>query len=91
MCLRSGVDEPWRGQTNKILYVSQFTAVLDDQEADRVAGQIRAGRLGDESLTIWLERLQGALRSTTSITGPIPQPHGEPEVRAFLQRLIARL
>jgi hypothetical protein len=29
--------------------------------------------------------------STEPITGTIPQPHDETEIRAFLRRLIARL
>ncbi len=85
------MDETWRGLTNKILYVTQFASELDDKEADRIADQIRAGRLGDEPLTTLVGLLDSAVRSTATITGTIPQPHGEPEVRSFLDRLIARL
>ncbi|MFD7907392.1 hypothetical protein ACFV4G_34805 [Kitasatospora sp. NPDC059747] len=79
--------ETWRGFTNGVLYAAQF-GVLDRAAAERVAGMIVRGRqLGDEEVAVRYEQLGDALAGGSLITGAIPQPHGEQDVREFLALL----
>ncbi|MET9557127.1 hypothetical protein [Streptomyces sp. NPDC006645] len=84
------MDE-WRGFINKVLYCTQFSARLDDDEAARVGGLIARGVLGDDPPTYRTRMLTDALRSAEPITDGDWQPHGEPEVRAFLAALLIKL
>jgi hypothetical protein len=81
----------WRWMTDRVLYCVQFSPRLDDGDVDRVADLILAGRLGDEPVTVMVEMLDRAVRSTDTITSTGAPRHGEPEVRAFLRRLVTRV
>ncbi|MFF2190702.1 hypothetical protein [Streptomyces sp. NPDC058155] len=84
------MDE-WRGFTNKVLYCVQFSAHLDGVEAARVGALIADGLLGDDPPADRTRMLTDALRSPELITDGDWQPHGEREVRGFLDALLSEL
>lgn len=84
------MDE-WRGFITKVLYCTQFSPRLDEGEAARVGALIAKGLLGDDPPAHRTRMLSDALHSPERITGGDWQPHGEPEVRAFLAALLAWL
>ncbi|MFC8080743.1 hypothetical protein ACFUN8_35025 [Streptomyces sp. NPDC057307] len=84
------MDE-WRGFITKVLYCTQFSPRLDEGEAARVNALIAKGVLGDDPPARRTRMLTEALRSPERLTDGDWQPHGEPEVRAFLAALLTGL
>jgi hypothetical protein len=85
------VTDSWRGFVNGVLYKVQFTRALDDEAADWLATDLIEKPLGRFTPEQEYAALAEALRSADSVTGDMPQPHGEQEMREFLQRVVRRM
>jgi len=83
--------EEWRGLLNGVLYVVQFSPVLDSSEADRVARMIREQPLFGWSVQRQYDALAAALASDADLSTGIPQPHPDAAVRTFLSQVLTRL
>ena len=85
-------DQQWRGVVNGVLYTVQYDRDLADERviADRAA-QLVSRPLFDQPVQALVDALRAALASGEQLTGRIPQPHDESDVRTFLARLADRM
>jgi len=85
------VTDSWRGFVDGVLYKLQFTRTLDDEAVDWLARDLIEKPLGRFTPEQEYAALAAALRSADSLTGDMPQPHGDHEMREFLQRVVRRM
>ncbi|SMF74538.1 hypothetical protein [Streptomyces sp. Amel2xC10] len=79
------------GVVTGILYCVQFSRELGDDEVGRIAGMVLERPLYDLTAEEQYTAVEAALAEDVWDQDLSWQPHGEPAVRDFLRRLLARL
>jgi hypothetical protein len=82
---------PWRGLVNAILYVEQFSPVLDDAAVEELADQLVTETFLDLTPEREYALLTEALRSHERFTELIDEPHSEEAIRDFVRRVVERM